>query len=531
MNARRRHFVWTWLLIIAIAALTGWVGPRTTAAAEFDQLNTALKLVPEDAAFYSAMMRNREQLEAILGSNAWAKLREMPVVQMGLMFYNMQLSTPESGPAKLQAALENPETRKILDMLADMASDEMFVYGDQSCVEFLGMVQEAAGAMRYGPALMQLAEAAGGDSPENPQAAALISTLADQDELAVPNMVFGFRLKNAELAKEFAAFGFRRGLLHDHHVFGDRLKRLENAAHVAVGGVGKGVAQREALQGQRRRRLVRGGLQMLAHAHQDVVEARCAGDARVRRKLRKVAHHDRKLAGRFDVRRIRGLIVLAHEFDGIERRNIRGGRGRREREIGRNAHEGTNAHDFALADTHGGRDAHHLARKHVLGEHVDAVALAVRIDRAVVVGLRRDANDFGSGGGAVIAIERRINRAAHEAAACNCGDYGRGQPAHGDGATIDRLLVMAIDAKRRLITEVDFGSKGLVPVACRSSVIHDRVLLPSGLPRRPSPGPRLPSWSCRLLEFRCANILTRIKISNTPPSWHEDDAASLTYRI
>jgi hypothetical protein len=201
MNARRRHFVWTWLLILALVALTGWVGPRTTAA-ELDKLDTALKLVPADAAFYSAMMRNREQLEAIAGSNAWAKLREMPVVQMGLMFYNMQLSTPESGPAKLQAALENPETRKILDLLADMASDEMFVYGDQSCVEFLGMLQEVNGASRFGPLVMMLTDIPGDDSRKNPQATAIISALADQDELAVPNMVFGFRVKNAELAKE-----------------------------------------------------------------------------------------------------------------------------------------------------------------------------------------------------------------------------------------------------------------------------------------------------------------------------------------
>ena len=79
--------------------LAGWPGGGAT---ELDKLDTSLKLIPEDAAFYSSMLRNREQFEAIRNSNAWAKVREMPVVQMGLSLYQAQLGTPSSGPAKFR---------------------------------------------------------------------------------------------------------------------------------------------------------------------------------------------------------------------------------------------------------------------------------------------------------------------------------------------------------------------------------------------------------------------------------------------
>ena len=85
------------LSAVAIAlAAAGWLaGP--VAATELDKLDTSLKLIPEDAAFYSSMLRNREQFEAIRNSNAWAKVREMPVVQMGVSLYQMQLGTPGAG--------------------------------------------------------------------------------------------------------------------------------------------------------------------------------------------------------------------------------------------------------------------------------------------------------------------------------------------------------------------------------------------------------------------------------------------------
>src|SRR6266542_845339 len=44
----------------------------------------SLSLVPADAAYYQALLRNKEQLDAILKSKAFNRLVKLPIVQMGL---------------------------------------------------------------------------------------------------------------------------------------------------------------------------------------------------------------------------------------------------------------------------------------------------------------------------------------------------------------------------------------------------------------------------------------------------------------
>ena len=96
------------LSIFAAVAAVGVLAARPAAAADLAKLDTSLKLIPADAAFYSSMLRNREQFEAIKNSNAWAKIMEMPVVQMGLFLYNAQVETPDSGPAQVGSRPEQP---------------------------------------------------------------------------------------------------------------------------------------------------------------------------------------------------------------------------------------------------------------------------------------------------------------------------------------------------------------------------------------------------------------------------------------
>ena len=90
------------------------------------KLPASLELVPENAAFYSSMLRNREQFEAITNSHAWAKLKAMPIVQMGMALYNLQAANPDSPPGRLQAALQDPEVQKELSLLGDLVPDEVF---------------------------------------------------------------------------------------------------------------------------------------------------------------------------------------------------------------------------------------------------------------------------------------------------------------------------------------------------------------------------------------------------------------------
>jgi len=195
--ARKSVFV-----AVLAALLAGWLTARPSVAADkLDKLDTSLKFMPEDAAFYSSMLRNREQCEAIAGSRVREKIEQMPLVQVGLMLYNMQAADAESVPGRIKAALKDPETKETIDLLVDMLSEEVFFYGDEGFVDLLRVLQEMNIAQNFGPLKMQLSGQAKDVNPSLTQAIAMIGSLADNvDSLAVPNMVLGFKLDDTDRA-------------------------------------------------------------------------------------------------------------------------------------------------------------------------------------------------------------------------------------------------------------------------------------------------------------------------------------------
>ena len=86
---------------------------------------SSLDIVPDDAAFYSAMLRNREQFDTIAKSKAWAKIQALPGYQMGMGLYQMQAANPGSPVGYLEAAMSSPNRAKSLDFLADIFSFEI----------------------------------------------------------------------------------------------------------------------------------------------------------------------------------------------------------------------------------------------------------------------------------------------------------------------------------------------------------------------------------------------------------------------
>jgi hypothetical protein len=189
-------------ILVALTAL-GVAAARPAVAGDLAKLDTSLKLIPADAAFYSSMLRNREQFEAVKNSKAVAKIMQMPIVQMGLLMYNAQAQSPGSPLAQFEAALENPESRKIVDLLVDMVSDEVFVYGDKKFVDFVELFQIVNTAQSFGPMTAQITGETEGRSPGQLQGGAVLSALAKNTKLmGLPNVVVGFKLKNADLAKE-----------------------------------------------------------------------------------------------------------------------------------------------------------------------------------------------------------------------------------------------------------------------------------------------------------------------------------------
>jgi hypothetical protein len=189
-----------WVGVVAVLSAAAWLVPGLSKAGDLKKLDTSLKLIPADASFYVSMLRNREQFDALKNSKAWAKLKETQMVKDALAEYESQKEDAESGPGKIQAMLDNPESMKIFDMLTDMASEEMFVYGDHSFVDFVDLYQSINSVNMTGAFQVLLAKQ---QKNQTMQGGVILEQLAaDPSLLVVPNVVFGFKLKNKDLAKE-----------------------------------------------------------------------------------------------------------------------------------------------------------------------------------------------------------------------------------------------------------------------------------------------------------------------------------------
>src|SRR6516162_3206444 len=100
------------------------VGP--VQAGDVSKVDCSLKFIPADAAFYTTMLRNQEQMDIVTNSKAWAKLRSMPAVQLGLMAMRSQSNNPQVAP--FMQIFQQPENQQLLSLLGDMISQEIFVY-------------------------------------------------------------------------------------------------------------------------------------------------------------------------------------------------------------------------------------------------------------------------------------------------------------------------------------------------------------------------------------------------------------------
>jgi hypothetical protein len=130
------------LAVTAAAAFAAWSPASAVAAPEAGPLATSgLALVPEDAAFVSATLRLREQIDRVVKSNAWAALRELPGVKRALASYEEQTTMPGSPLAMVATFLELPENAQAVEVLEDMVATDTFVYGEPSCIAFTKLLQ------------------------------------------------------------------------------------------------------------------------------------------------------------------------------------------------------------------------------------------------------------------------------------------------------------------------------------------------------------------------------------------------------
>ena len=180
-----------------------WLAPGSVPAANLDKLDASLKLIPADAAFYGSMLRNREKIEAILHSKAWAKIMEMPIVQewdrqiQGAIGHHRQ----QGGGTRRRA--EEPRGAEDSRPAGRHGLGRGLSVRRQDFVDFVQLFQAVNAAQSYGPMVAQITGQTQDRDPKQIQAGAVMSALVHNLKLiGVPNLVLGFKLKNTDLAKE-----------------------------------------------------------------------------------------------------------------------------------------------------------------------------------------------------------------------------------------------------------------------------------------------------------------------------------------
>ncbi|MFM8435603.1 MAG: hypothetical protein ACKOBP_09745, partial [Planctomycetia bacterium] len=128
------------LLVVVPAALLASAGRADDTA--------GVAIIPQDAAFVSATLRVREQWERIAKSNAFASLKKLPAVQRAIDQIEEQKLQPGSPLSMLATFMELPENQQALELLEDMVSTDTFLYGEQSCVQFVELVQKVQRAQQ-----------------------------------------------------------------------------------------------------------------------------------------------------------------------------------------------------------------------------------------------------------------------------------------------------------------------------------------------------------------------------------------------
>jgi len=207
--------------VVVAAVAAAIICPPATLADAPAAGPAGVALVPHDAAFLSSSLRLRQQVDALVGSNAFKAIMGLPAAKRALDSYEEQRSTPGSPFSTFEAFLALPDNQAAVDLLTDMVATDTFVYGEPSCVSFWKLVRKVMEAQQRasiaaGREDMIVEEVPGdddaagndldieafaGDVNTRRGARVALETLADNlDLMVVPDVVWGFKTTKRDLA-------------------------------------------------------------------------------------------------------------------------------------------------------------------------------------------------------------------------------------------------------------------------------------------------------------------------------------------
>jgi hypothetical protein len=185
-------------VVLGLAFTVGLMQTGSLSAQDLAKHADSLKFMPADVSAYSVMLRNAEQIEAVLKSKAWAKLNGLPVVKMAWKALEEQLHQPGSPLAGFHRWVEQAENKKLVKLLLEMGRDEVFVATGRNVTQLVELAMNIAAANQFGPIAAQLQ----GQMPDfRARIKIMLQAIADDvDKIVIPEVIVGFRLKDKDSA-------------------------------------------------------------------------------------------------------------------------------------------------------------------------------------------------------------------------------------------------------------------------------------------------------------------------------------------
>ena len=189
---------------IAVASfmLAAATDGRTAAADNTPSEVPSLALAPQDASFYAAMLRGREQVEIVAQSNFWKRLNETEFVKQMRVQVDVAKGQPGNPLSEFLSKLETPENQQALAVVREMFSEEIFFYGGPDLGDTLLLINDTTNAARFSTVLQEL----NGAPPAGRQTEAMRATLdalnADLERIKVPELVLAMKIKDKDAAEE-----------------------------------------------------------------------------------------------------------------------------------------------------------------------------------------------------------------------------------------------------------------------------------------------------------------------------------------
>jgi hypothetical protein len=210
------------IVVCCVCALTFAV--PVPAYAQVNQDGTSLQIVPQDVAFYMALLRNKEQYDLVLKSKAFAALLEIPFVKQ---MTEQSEALIDSAPGEAKDLFDLPENQELKEVLIDLISDEVFIYGGEGYADILRLQKtiynqmfsesfkqgfiEGINQSQDGPVTIDVFDPDDAFDPDDPieddapidpqeremQRAMLKFLQENSEELKVPDTVIGFKVSAA----------------------------------------------------------------------------------------------------------------------------------------------------------------------------------------------------------------------------------------------------------------------------------------------------------------------------------------------